>query len=118
MIKPPPVRLALRRDAGGVTLPVRLTPKAARDEIVGIEIVGIETFDGAAVLKARVRALPADGRANKALTKLVADWLDVAPSSVTVVLGGKSRLKQVRVQGDASALATLIAAKLGEADDF
>lgn len=113
MIKPAPVRLGLRRDADGVTLPVRLTPKSARDEIVGIEI-----FDGAKVLKARVRALPADGRANKALTKLVADWLDVAPSSVTVVHGGKSRLKQVIVQGDASALATLIAAKLGEADDF
>ena len=40
-------------------LTVRLTPKSSRDEIVGVE-----AFGGEAVLKARVRALPEDGRAN------------------------------------------------------
>ena len=43
-------------------LPVRLTPKSARDEIAGIE-----NFGGETVLKARVRALPEQGRANEAL---------------------------------------------------
>ena len=42
-------------------LAVRLTPKSARDEIVGIEV------SAAKVLKARVRALPEAGRANAAL---------------------------------------------------
>ena len=69
------VRLALRRVAAGIMLPVRLTPKSSRDEIVGIEAFGGET-----VLKARVRALPEDGRANEALAKLIAHWLKLPPS--------------------------------------
>jgi uncharacterized protein len=55
-------KLELLRIAAGIMLPVRLTPKSGRDEIAGIE-----AFGGEAVLKARVRALPEDGRANEAL---------------------------------------------------
>ncbi len=33
----PALRLALRRVATGIMLPVRLTPKSSRDEIVGVE---------------------------------------------------------------------------------
>ena len=69
-------KLALRRVAAGIMLPVRLTPKSSRDEIGGIE-----AFGGEAVLKARVRALPEDGRANEALAKLIAHWLKLPPSS-------------------------------------
>ncbi len=90
-------------------LKVRLTPKSARDEIVGIE-----TFGGEAVLKARVRALPEEGRANEALTRLVARWLKVPPSFVSVAQGGKSRLKQVLIEGDAATLLRLIDARLAE----
>ena len=90
-------------------LPVRLTPKSGRDEIVSVE-----DFGGEAVLKARVRALPEDGRANEALERLIARWLKVPPSSVKVAQGGKSRLKQVMIEGDAEELARLIAAKLAE----
>lgn len=100
-------RLNLRFIETGVILPVRLTPQSARDEIVGIE-----TFGDEAVLKARVRALPEEGRANAALEKLVARWLEVPVSSVSVVHGGKSRLKQVKVDGDPDALAAAIAALL------
>ena len=88
-------------------LPVRLTPKSARDEIVGVE-----TFGGEAVLKARVRALPEDGRANAALAKLIAKWVGVPPSKVAVVQGGKSRLKQVAIDGDPEQLSRLIEAAL------
>jgi uncharacterized protein len=59
--------LKLRRMKDGVMLPVRLTPKSARDEIAGIE-----NFGGETVLKARVRALPARVRANEALERLIA----------------------------------------------
>ena len=90
-------------------LPVRLTPKSDRDEIVGLEDQG-----GECVLKARVRALPQAGRANAALEALVARWLSLPFSSVKVARGGKSRLKQVAVAGDAGALSRLIAARLAE----
>ena len=103
------LKLDLRRSSAGVTLKVRLTPKSSRDEIVGVE-----DFGGEAMLKARVRAIPEDGRANEALEKLVARWLKVPPSSVKVTQGGKSRAKQVMVEGDVETLARLIAAKLDD----
>ena len=99
--------LPVRATAGGVLLGIRLTPKSSQDEVSGVEI-----FDGAQVLKARVRAVPQEGHANDALVKLIAKWLGVPPSTVTVVQGGKSRLKQVRIVGDADSLMALIAAKL------
>ena len=92
-----------------MTLPVRLTPKSSRDELVGIEDHG-----GECVLKARVRAVPEAGRANEALETLIAKWLGLPPSTVTVAHGGKSRLKQVAVTGDAEALSRLIARRLTE----
>jgi hypothetical protein len=105
------LKLEIRRVAAGVTLKVRLTPKSARDEIGGVEAFGGET-----VLKARVRALPEDGRANDALERLVAHWLKAPPSSVSVVQGGKSRVKQILIEGEAETLARLIEARLGELD--
>ena len=90
-------------------LPVRLTPKSSRDEIVGIE-----DFGGEAMLKARVRAVPEDGRANEALEKLIARWLKVPPSLVSVTQGSKSRQKQVMIEGDAETLALLITGRLAE----
>jgi uncharacterized protein (TIGR00251 family) len=106
-VSAPPLSLNIRRTATGVMLPVRLTPKSARDEIVGVE-----TFGGEAVLKARVRDLPEDGRANTALEKLIAKWLGVPPSRVKVAQGGKSRLKQVAIDGYPAALSALIAERL------
>lgn len=51
------------------------------------------------VLQAKVTAPPVDGKANKALCKLVAKRVGVAPSRVSVVRGEKSRDKVVRVEG-------------------
>ena len=101
--------LNLRRTNAGVMLKVRLTPKSGKDEIDGVE-----TFGDEVVLKARVRALPEGGRANAALERLIAGWLDVPPSSVSVVQGGKSRLKQVEIAGDAEALTRLVTQCVGE----
>jgi uncharacterized protein (TIGR00251 family) len=105
--KPP--ALIPRQSHDGVILPVRLNPKSARDEIVGVE-----NHAGECVLKARVRALPEAGRANEALESLIARWLGVPKSTVSVAQGGKSRLKQVSVRGDAQALARLVARGVAE----
>jgi uncharacterized protein YggU (UPF0235/DUF167 family) len=105
--------LSLRRTSGGVILAVRLTPKAARDEIVGIEDRG-----GESVLKARVRTVPEAGRANAALETLIAHWLGLPPSRVSVAHGGKSRLKQVAIDGDAEALSRLVAQRVPALTQF
>jgi uncharacterized protein (TIGR00251 family) len=103
------LKLDLRPVSEGVMLPVRLTPKSARDEVIGVE-----AFGGEAVLKARVRALPEDGRANAALERLIAQWLKVPASFVSVTQGGKSRTKRVLIEGDAKTLLRLIEARLAE----
>ena len=73
-----------------VRIEVRLQPRGSRDELLG-------TRDG--VLGAKVTAPPVDGRANKALCRLIAKRVGVAPSRVSVVRGEKSREKLVRVEG-------------------
>ncbi len=86
--------------ADGVVIDVRLTPRGGRDAIEGIERLS----DGRAVLKARVRVAPSAGEANRALCRLIADALDIAPRQVTVTAGATSRLKRIRVTGDPAML--------------
>lgn len=93
-----------RRHGEGIDLFVRLTPKAAKDAIEGIE----QTADGRAYLRARVRAVPEKGAANQALEKLVAKTLGVPAGSVGVVAGGTARLKTLRIIGDRMKLAEAV----------
>jgi uncharacterized protein (TIGR00251 family) len=75
---------------------VRVQARGRNDELVGVR-------DG--VLLARVSAPPVDGRANRALCRLIARRAGVAPSMVTIVRGERSREKLIRVDGvDPSAL--------------
>lgn len=74
----------------GAEVEVRLRPRGHRDELIRFE-------DG--VLHARVSAPPVDGKANRALCKLVAKRVGVAPSRVSVVRGEKSRRKLLRIEG-------------------
>jgi len=85
----------------GIDLFVRLTPKSSVDRVEGVETAA----DGRSHLKARVRAVPENGAANQALERLVAKTLGVPASAVSVVTGGTSRLKTVRIAGDPQALA-------------
>lgn len=98
------MRAPFRTRADGIDLFVRLTPKSAMDRLEGPET----TADGRSHLKARVRAVPDNGAANRALERLVAKALGVAASAVSIVAGGTARLKTVRVLGDPAALAKRI----------
>ena len=86
--------------AGGVVVTVRLTPKAAHDAIDGVETLA----DGRAVMKVRVRALPMEGEANAALCRVLARALGVPSGRVEIAGGATSRIKRVRIPGDAAAL--------------
>jgi uncharacterized protein len=87
--------------ADSLIVTVRLTPKGGRDAIDGIEVLA----DGRAVVRARVRAVPADGAANAALVKLLADALDVAARDISVVAGATARIKRIKIAGGGAALA-------------
>ena len=71
-------------------LTVRVTPRAGRDEITGVR-------DG--VLQVRLKAPPVEGAANAGLERFLARQLSVAQSDVAVVMGLRSRTKQVVIQG-------------------
>ena len=92
----------------GLVVAVRLTPKGGRDAIEAIERLA----DGRAVIKARVRAAPHEGAANAALIALIAGVLDTAPRNVSLVGGATARIKQVKIAGDAAALAAILASRL------
>ena len=73
-----------------VTLKVRLQPRASRD--------GIDGLLGDA-LKVKVTAPPVEGRANKAVKKLLAGQLGLSPSQVEIIAGERSREKLLRISG-------------------
>jgi uncharacterized protein (TIGR00251 family) len=93
-----------RKEAEGIVLTVRLTPKANRDSIDGVGSLA----DGTGVALARVRAVPEDGAANAALIVLVAKSLGVPKSAVTLVRGATQRVKQMRIAGEAERLAAVV----------
>jgi uncharacterized protein len=71
-------------------LNVRLQPRARKNEVAG---------ERGEVVTVRVTAPPVDGKANEALCRLVAKRAGVARGAVTIVRGGRSRDKVVRVEG-------------------
>ena len=96
--------LPIRAETDGIVVTVRLTPKAYRDALAGIEILS----DGQPVVRARVRAVPEDGAANKALIALLAKQFGRPKSALALVSGTTSRVKQVRVSGDPAALVKIV----------
>ena len=78
-----------------VTISVRVTPRASRDVVEGV--------DEAGELRVRVTAAPADGAANKAVVRLVAKAAGVPRSAVEIVVGATSRHKRLRLEGVSTA---------------
>jgi len=95
---------------GGVRFSVRLTPKGGRDAVEG----WITHAEAGRCLKARVAAIPENGKANAALAALLAKTLGVSKSSVLIAGGEKGRAKTIEVSGDTIALTAKLEA-LGEA---
>jgi len=89
-----------------LTLHVRLTPKSSRDALEGVETLA----DGQSVLKARVRAVPEDGKANDALIALVAKSLKTPASRIRLTSGATSRHKVLALEGDAAELSAKLEA--------
>ncbi|MBI1363785.1 MAG: hypothetical protein GC134_07345 [Proteobacteria bacterium] len=78
----------------GVTLRVKLTPSARIEDVSNC----LQTPDGPA-LKASVRAVPEDGKANAALCLMLAKKLGIPKSAVAVSSGQTNRIKIISIQG-------------------
>ncbi len=75
----------------GVMLYVKVTPNASQEKIVG----EVEDADGKAWLSVRIAQPPEDGKANKALLRLLAKELRVPMRALSIKSGETSRWKVV-----------------------
>lgn len=73
---------------GRIRVPIRVIPRAGRDEVGG-------TRDGALVV--RVRAAAVDGAANAAAARVLGSALGVPAAEVRIERGARSRSKLVSV---------------------
>jgi uncharacterized protein (TIGR00251 family) len=82
--------LRLGEKDGAIRFTVRVQPRAARSEIVGVH---------GDALKVRLAAPPVDGAANVALVEFLAQALGIPQRCVRIVSGATSRGKLVEVVG-------------------
>ncbi len=82
--------IELQKREGSVIFPVRVQPRASKDEIAGVT---------GGALKVRVRAPALEGRANDAVCEYLAELLKTPKAAVRILSGQHSRSKRVEVRG-------------------
>lgn len=82
--------IEIREHENSVTFQIKVQPRASRNAIIG-EVGG--------ALKLALTAPPVEGRANEACIELLADFLKVPRSSITIASGERGRLKLVQIAG-------------------
>ena len=80
----------------GVRVRVRLTASASKDLVKGVAA----DENGVAWLTASVTTVPEDGRANKALVRLLSKEWRIAKSSIQLITGQTNRRKILLASGD------------------
>jgi len=71
----------------GLTISIRVIPRASRSEIVGM-------VEG--TLKVRIAAPPVDGAANSEIIKLFSKTFGIAKSDIAIISGETSRNKRIK----------------------
>ena len=75
--------------SGSIRLKLHVRPGAKRNGVSGV-------FGEA--LKVELQTPPVDGKANSALIKLLAKWLDIPKSSITLIAGESCRDKVIELK--------------------
>ncbi|MEO8453715.1 MAG: DUF167 domain-containing protein [Sphingomicrobium sp.] len=75
---------------------VRVTPRSAKPGIGGWR----PAADGREALEVRVAEAPADGAANEAVIRLLAESFGISRSEVTIISGETSRHKRIAIPFD------------------
>lgn len=82
--------LEIQERDGAAIFPVRVQPRASKDEIAG-EMSG--------ALKVRLRAPAVEDRANEALVEFLSQLLKTPKSAVRILSGDRSRTKRIEIRG-------------------
>ena len=80
----------VRRVGDGLTLSVRVQPRASSNEVLDVR-------NGRLLI--RTTAAPTDGKANKAVIRLLAALFGIAPSRIRLVRGQAQRNKVLHISG-------------------
>lgn len=88
----------------GLLLQVRVTPRSAKDVVLGIEAIA----DGKPHLKVRITANPDKGKANRAIVVFLAKYFRFAKSNIVVVSGSASKFKSIGFKGEKEKLEALV----------
>lgn len=83
----------LTKSTDGCILALHVTPKARKDAVGGVEIDAA----GKAWLHVRITTVPEDGKATKAVIKMLAKRLKIPSSSLTLLSGETSRYKRLHI---------------------
>jgi len=108
----PPIAIttavALEARDGGVVLPVRATPRARRDGVVGVH-------DGR--LRVAVTSAPERGKANEHVVRVLARALDLPRARIALLAGASAHDKRFWIEGETVAsVAARLRACLPEAE--
>jgi uncharacterized protein len=82
--------LEVQEREGAAIFPVRVQPRASKDEIAG-------EMNGA--LKVRLQAPAVENYANDALIEFLAQLLKTPKSAVRILSGDRSRTKRIEIRG-------------------
>ncbi|MFO7178537.1 MAG: DUF167 domain-containing protein [Pseudomonadota bacterium] len=94
----------LSGDETGITLALRVKPRAGKSRVLGVR---------GDVVEVAVAGAPVDGAANEELVRTLSDFFDVGVRAVRIVSGATSRNKRVRVDGVRLADAEARLARIG-----
>lgn len=79
---------AIDHRGGGVSVRVRVKPRASKSRVLG---------EKEGELEVAVAAPPVDGKANEELVRVLAEHFDVPKSAITIARGESGRSKLVRI---------------------
>lgn len=84
------MKIPFKRSKKGITLQVKVEPRASQRGISGL-------FGEA--LKVKVNAAPAEGEANKELIEILSEEFGIKKTAVRIIKGHSSRNKIVEIEG-------------------
>jgi len=82
----------IRETTEGILLPIRVVPRASKNEIQGV-------YNNA--LKIRLQAPPVEGKANQALIRFLSNVLNIPRAQLSIASGETGRDKMILIKGTA-----------------
>ncbi len=81
--------IKIKETEDGIIIPAKIQPNSSKEKVMG---------EYAEKLKIAVTSPPEKGKANKAIVKALAKWLNIKTSDIQIVSGEKSKDKEIFVR--------------------